>query len=497
MMLKRYLFIALVFTCFVPCITIAQEKANNSGRAPIGVAWGFSYGHQGSPIETFMPTLREHGITMTKLYLFWQQVEPSKGVYDWAAVDAFLNQLKGQDRALISVWSASTWATRVSTVTLPPSSAKSLDEYYQFVYNLVKRCKGKIKYWQNDCEPNNPVYWNGSKEEFLNQLRVFHKAVKDADPEASVVIGGYDGLFNPPGMWEYPNQAEHLAFFDYLIREGSSYFDVFDLRLYADPYTIPLRVAYFRDKLNELGGGQPMICTEYNGPGFYAFPPNMEYISIAIQWQQSVSNLDTLAYNSIKNPLVGLYDSISSLAPETQMFMMNCDAELDKKYYRLQSRDIVIRNVLALSAGIQETFYWDLWHDTNDQYNLMTLMYGKNKLMDYENGALSKKYLHFDVLSRLALKLGKIEDVRQIDVQDRPSIFLFRADRDGKKPLYIVWERRDNFYGEDKPPVHVSLPIKTNGATAVDLFGKEVQLNSLMSETEMEISANPVFIEIY
>lgn len=489
----RFLFTALVF---VTGTLSAQQKGANSIRTPIGVAWGFSYGH-GSLVETFMPTLREHGINMTKLYLFWQQIEPTRGEYNWAVVDAFLSQMQDDDKALIAVWSASTWATRISTVTLPPSPAKSLDEYYQFVYNLVRRCKGRIKYWQNDCEPNNPVYWNGSRDEFLTQLKVFYKAVKDADPGASVVVGGYDGLFNPPGMWEYPNQAEHLAFFDYVIKKGSSYFDVFDLRLYADPYTIPQRVAYFRNKLNQYGDGQPIICTEYNGPGFYAFPPNMDYISMAIQWQQSVSTLDTLAYNSIKNPLVGLYDSISSLAPETQMFMMNCDEELDKKYYRLQSRDIVIRNTLALASGVLETFYWDLWHDTNDPYNLMTLMYGKNKLMDYENDVLSKKYLHFDVLSRLALKLGEIEDMRQIIVQDKPSIFLFRVDRVGEQPLYIVWERRDDFYGEDKPPVHVLLPIKTKGATAVDLFGSKVQFNSLMSETEMEISANPVFIEIY
>ncbi len=79
-----------------------------------------------------------------------------------------------------------------------------MDEYYRFVYSLVKHCKGKIKLWQNDSEPNNPIYWNGTDQEFINQLKVFYKAVKDADPKAQVVAGGYDGLFNPPGMPEIP-----------------------------------------------------------------------------------------------------------------------------------------------------------------------------------------------------------------------------------------------------------------------------------------------------
>ncbi len=51
---------------------------------------------------------------------------------------------------------------------------------------------------------------------------------------------------------------------------------------------------------------------------------------------------------------------MSTLAPQTQMFMAGCPAELDAKYHRIQARSIVMRNIFALSAGVQKTLYWYL-----------------------------------------------------------------------------------------------------------------------------------------
>ena len=154
------------------------------------LAWrgGFRTASDNKP-EIFLPQLRNMGVNLTKLYLFWQQIEPTKDHYKWDAVDTFLKQLKSPDEALIAVFSSSMWATKVSSQTLPPSPAKSPDEYYHFIFDLVKHCNGKIKLWQNDCEPSNPIYWSGTNEEFISQLKVFYRAVKDADPQAQVVMG--------------------------------------------------------------------------------------------------------------------------------------------------------------------------------------------------------------------------------------------------------------------------------------------------------------------
>lgn len=108
---------------------------------------------------------------------------------------------------MVSIFSTSRWATRESALILPPSPAKNADDYFRFIHSVVSHCKGRIRYWQNDSEPNNPIFWAGSRQEFVAQLQVFHRAVKAADPQAIVVCGGYDGLFNPPGLPPIPGQS--------------------------------------------------------------------------------------------------------------------------------------------------------------------------------------------------------------------------------------------------------------------------------------------------
>ena len=271
MKLLKVIFLLIIDAAFMMSNSNAQTKENTATISmpgpSLGVGWGFSYGVDGPP-EIFVPQLKKMDVHLTKLYLFWQQIEPAKGRYNWDAVDTFLMQLAPSDEALIAVYSASSWATKSPSLPIPASVAKSSDEYYRFIYDLVKHCKGKIKLWQNDCEPNNPVYWNGTSEEFSSQLKVFYRAVKDADPQAKVVMGGYDGLFNPPGMPEIPGQRNGLDFFSKAIKAAAGYFDIFDLRLYANPYTIPARVEYLKRNLQTPPTASPSFAPNITARDF-------------------------------------------------------------------------------------------------------------------------------------------------------------------------------------------------------------------------------------
>ncbi len=498
--MKSLKFFALMFFALILLIDKADAQIQNDPSAismagpQIGVAWGFSYGTDTLP-EIFLPELKKMNIHLTKLYLFWQQVEPSKGHFNWSTVDTFLKQLRSPDEALISVFSTSTWATKLSSPTIPASIAKSPEDYYHLIYSLVKHCNGKIKLWQNDCEPNNPVYWNGTVEDFISESKVFYRAVKDANRNAKVVLGGYDGLFNPPGMPEIPGQKHGLAFFSKAIKEAADYFDIFDLRLYANPYTIRGRVEYFKKELADSARNQPIICTEYNGPGFFGFPVNFKYISQVIEWQRVVATHDTAAYLKMGNPLAEMYDSINSLAPETQMFMMGCPEELNDKYDRLQSRDIVMRNILAFSAGVQKTIYWCLTVNTADKYNLMTLMFGKNKLADYDKGKVVKEFQEASVFKRMTGFLNPIQKIARIDVPGKPLLYYFKISKTDGKIVYVVWEKRDAFSGEDQPAISYVLPWNASGAKATDTFGKDVPEKVFNGNLQIDVSETPIFIE--
>lgn len=469
--------------------------------SPLGIAWAFLYGYQGMPAGKYKPVLHELGAGLTKVYLIWNQIEPEKGRYDWSASDAFVNQLDSPDSGLISIFSSSTWGSKLGAPILPPSPAKNLDDYYEFIHQMVSRYKGRVRYWQNDSEPNNPVYWSGTKEEFVAQLKVFYKAVKDADPSAIVVVGGYDGLFNPPPMPAIPYQQAGLSFFEYVLKEGHEAFDVFDLRLYGDPYTIQARVEYIRQKMLGFGYDKPIICTEYGGPNLMEFPVNRRYVSLIMSWSQSLTKpgqAPQSAGNSVKTQIADMYKNMATLPPQTQMFMQGCSPELQARYDRIQSRGLVMRNIFALSAGVQKTLYWQLLQGVGDRDDLMTLMYGKIGMAAFDDpnkGTVKKLYPVADAFKLMASFLNGVEQVKQIQIPDKTAVFFFEVDRGKRGPLYVVWERRDAFSGEDTPATSVELPWNTTRAAAEDALGQTLPVEITGGRLKLSISLTPIYIE--
>ena len=120
----------------------------------LGIVRGISYGLFGKP-DTFMPQLRELGATLVRIYVYWSQVEPDPGNFTFEVIDALLDQLDGSEEVWITVCSSSRWATQQATEFLPPSPAKDLNTYYEFVFRLVRHCAGRVHFWQCDNEPSN------------------------------------------------------------------------------------------------------------------------------------------------------------------------------------------------------------------------------------------------------------------------------------------------------------------------------------------------------
>jgi len=256
---------ALTWWLHVPGASVDVVKDSVPTPSPLGVAFGSFY--RG---ETFMDLIEELTIHSTKIYLYRWQIEREKGEYDWEIVDRFLGQLGPGEGSLIAVWSSSHRGTRENGQMKKGAPPEDRDAYYDFIFNLVRHCRGKIEYWQNDCEPNSPRFWEGTKEEFVSTLEVFHRAVKAADPAATVVVGGHSGIFTDNGI------PDNQPFFDHIFRKARDSFDLFDIRLYGDPYTIPYRVEWFQRRMAELDCLKPIVCTEYGGPLPTQFPEGRE-----------------------------------------------------------------------------------------------------------------------------------------------------------------------------------------------------------------------------
>jgi len=274
----------------------------------------------------------------------------------------------------------------------------------------VKRCNGKVRYFQSVGEPNSPIFWDGTADEMVAHVNLFYKAVKAADPTALVALPGSDGLFAPPGQpMPVPSQAQDLAFFDKMLDENRDAFDVFDLHLYSDPYTIPWRINYFRERMRHYGYEKPIINTEYHGPTFFEFQSNLQYALIAATWINSILNPG--APQPTTNLVKDLADKRSTLATETQMFLPGAPKEQTDRIVRIAARDMVIRNCFIRAEGITTTMFWDFWRDNSNEYDFPYVMHAQLRMMDMRDGKLIP----------LLLGMGSGDSKRQDDCGEENS----------------------------------------------------------------------------
>jgi hypothetical protein len=470
-------------------------------ESPFGVVRGFTYGYAGTGADVFMPQVRELGAGMVRLFLFWGQMEPEPGHYVWDAVDTFLDQLEPSDEGWIMLGTSSLWATRRAAELLPPSPACDLDGYARFVSPLVRRGIGRVRYWQMDNEPHTPIFWQGTAQDYVNQLKVFRRTIKQTDPDAVVILGGAGGLFNPATAALSRMQAER-DFFDHLMREGADCYDVFDLHLYGDPYTIPAEIATLRQKMTDLGYQKPIFVGEYNGPMVSLFKENRETIGLMMSNVNVVSAItaeDTQVrdaqWETEHNLMAELYARMETLPPQMQMFMEGCPPQWEELRHRINCRDLVMRNVLAFSAGVQKMVCFNLANEKTDHHHLFHLLFDKFKLMEYEDGVVKKRYPAAETLCRVTDKLAGVERVRRIDTPDRPTLYLFEVQRRERGSLLVVWERLDPFSGEDESPVSFEWSWDTPQARAVDAFGQNIPTEIKDGRLHLRVSLTPVFLE--
>jgi hypothetical protein len=460
-----------------------------------GVVRGISYGLFGRP-DRFVEQARGLGAGTVRVYLYWGQVEPEPGRYDWQAVDALLDQLDGSEEVWVTVCSSSPWATRESTTFLPPSPAEDLDAYAGFVRRLVDRCAGRVRYWQCDNEPSNVgLLWAGTAEEYLAQLRAMHGAVRAADPDALVVLGG--APYTVPAA--APDSPER-RFFDVLLRDGRDFFDVFDLHLYGEAARIPADVEAARELMRAHGYEKPLVVGEFNGPWPNLYPEAAAALHevLAAAFAAGPQSGDPAGGRTPEQAaMAALYDRMDSLPPTLQMFMAGCPADLEDRRHRINRREIVMRAVLGLSAGVRRMLCWNLGPEVpnyTDPLSVMDLMFGKLVLMGYDGTELRHRHPSGQAFALTTERLSGVEDVVRVDVPGHPGLFAFDVRRAGRGPLWVVWDHRDPFHGEDEPAVDVELPWPAPAARALDALGEERPVAVAGGRVRLPVTVTPVFV---
>ncbi|MEW6101186.1 MAG: hypothetical protein AB1481_02710 [Candidatus Omnitrophota bacterium] len=510
--MKTKLFSVLITLFFLPIFIYAEDCSNTCQPVEFGVDLGEShvFMHYAQSGKQFMPIIRDLNTRVSRVIVFWSKIEPKppvngKHTYNWKLVDALLKQIKEGDVILLTVTTTSKWATETNpegTATGSPIKSDSrcaadikkagladmgmscYEAYADFIRDLVKHTQGKIKYWNRDTEPALERHWPKDRpKEYVETQKIFYNAVKSVQPGAVVIGGGHAGGFNSS-----TGEPGNKEFFDYFLKESGDYFDMFDVRLYADKYynpntSIEHRVRWFREKMKSLGYQKPIAATEYGGPTTMDFP----------EWGQLKKLCNERGYKE----LLEYYDCKKELEEEglvpdkLKMFFHEASLELDKKRDRIECRDITQRTVLAAAAGVKYLGWWNIFESQSLRNKPVHPIFGKLRLMNMEDGAKRPAYYCYQ---RMADKLFGMCQAERINTENK-DIYFYKISRKNKEGIYVLWHKRDLFSGEEEPPVGFKYNLGLKEALITDVFGKVTALSAKDGILNLKIMDTPLFIE--
>jgi hypothetical protein len=133
------------------------------------------------------------GATWAKEEFRWDTLEPSRGRWTWGRLDDVVNAERARNLEILGLLDYSTgWAVGEAgeLSTAPPPR----ELWANYVAQTVGHFKDRVHVWEVWNEPNVPVFWRGSKEQYADLLRVTYDTIKGVDPGATVLGPAISGV---------------------------------------------------------------------------------------------------------------------------------------------------------------------------------------------------------------------------------------------------------------------------------------------------------------
>lgn len=204
--------------------------AETSSAAPVfGVADSHLYDLGPDELAARLTELRNLGVTDLRIAVPWVYMEPVKGTYNWAKMDALVSTASELGFTLTgSVTATPTWAG------LPLAGAPDPDTYAAFSGAVAARYGSQIAAYEVWNEPNGVIFYAPvDPAGYTRMLKAAYTAIKTANPDAMVLAGSLGATTNVAGISVTPQRF--LA--DMYAAGAAGYFDALSYHPYH--YTLP------------------------------------------------------------------------------------------------------------------------------------------------------------------------------------------------------------------------------------------------------------------
>ncbi|MBI2911502.1 MAG: cellulase family glycosylhydrolase [Chloroflexi bacterium] len=148
----------------------------------------------GTDLPRSLKLLRDAGFDWAKIQVRWERVEPERGDVRWETLDTIVDEATCAGvRVLFSVVSSPRWARPAQTDLSVPGPPADPADLARLMGQMAERYKGRVHAYEVWNEQNLAREWGGAGKpnaaEYVRLLAASHKAIKNADPEATVVAG--------------------------------------------------------------------------------------------------------------------------------------------------------------------------------------------------------------------------------------------------------------------------------------------------------------------
>jgi hypothetical protein len=479
--LKGTLALAYLRLTRLPPHTAPMVPIQHSGLSPYGVNTFLEQEADPAKVERTLQYVDEAGFDWIRQEFPWEDIEiTAKGDYwdhrwnksAWEKYDRIVDLAAKYDIEIIArLDNPPAWSRAVGNAEgwtkAPPDD---LADFGDFVYTVVDRYKGRVRYYQIWNEPNIYDEWGDQPADpagYVELLKVAYRRAKEADPDCVIIAAGLAQTTEETPLEFGPRNMSDLLYLAKMYEAGAQgYFDIMGSQVYGlwtGPYDRRLsrdrsnfsRVQMLREIMVRNGDAdKPIWATEV---GWNALPedfpgfPNYGRVS---ETQQAIYAVEAYRRAAREWPWMGVMNYWFLRRPS--------DAEIDQSwyYFRMLEPDFTSLPVYgALSwlanqpptmhVGYHQQDHWALhyegeWQHVQDDGAILGAY-----ALGHEDATLSFYFegTHLALVLRDAAQVDRL-DVR-IDGEPVRPVRAWSAPREGAPAVTVARDLADERHRVD------------------------------------------------
>jgi hypothetical protein len=169
-------------------IAVVMAAPASGAQTGINVAGFFGTPAQNATLESLITQLRPGWV---RVFLNWDQIETSPGSYDAAQLADYKQlfaALPAGTKVDIDVTGSPAWANGGSTnPATPPVTDQSFGGFMNYLANTFGPTVSAYEIWNEEDTTYN---WTGTPAQYVSLLQAAYPAIKSANPNATVILGG-------------------------------------------------------------------------------------------------------------------------------------------------------------------------------------------------------------------------------------------------------------------------------------------------------------------